>query len=108
MAGQTTFLILSPSTENMTIGLGGVKTLVISTSGGDRINAPYVQSLKVNGEPWDKSWATWEVIFCRGRYPGLRPWSKQDRVVDRWLTAKSSVRRDTICSAIAGQAQGCT
>ena len=66
MTGQTTFLILSPWFEQMIIDLGGDKTLVISTSGGDRINAPFIQSLKVNGKAWNKSWASWDDVFANG------------------------------------------
>ncbi|KAF2632628.1 glycoside hydrolase family 92 protein [Macroventuria anomochaeta] len=66
MTGQTTFLILAPWFDRMMITLGNDKTLVISTTGGNRDSAPYVQSLKVNGEPWDKSWVTWADIFANG------------------------------------------
>ena len=32
----------------------------------DRNMAPYIQSLKVNGQAWDKSWVTWQDIFEDG------------------------------------------
>lgn len=66
MTGQTTFLVLAPWFERMTISLGDEKTLVVSTVGGDRDNAPYVQSLKVNGKSWDKAWVTWDDVFAKG------------------------------------------
>ncbi|KAJ4374040.1 hypothetical protein N0V83_002779 [Neocucurbitaria cava] len=66
LTGQTTFLILSPWFESMTINLGDGKTLQVTTTGGDRYAAPYVQSLKVNGEDWDKAWVTWEDVFANG------------------------------------------
>lgn len=66
ITGQTTFLILAPWFEKMTINLGNDKTLVISTTGDDHKNAPYVQSLRVNGEAWDKSWVTWDDVFAGG------------------------------------------
>ncbi|KAF1934065.1 glycoside hydrolase family 92 protein [Didymella exigua CBS 183.55] len=66
MTGQSTFLVLAPVFEQMTIDLGDDKTLILSTSGGDRISAPYVQSLKVNGKQWDKSWVSWEDVFANG------------------------------------------
>ncbi|KAF9699251.1 hypothetical protein EKO04_003060 [Ascochyta lentis] len=66
MTGQATFLVLAPWFDKMKISLGGDKTLIISTTGGNRDNAPYVQELKVNGEPWDKSWVTWEDVFATG------------------------------------------
>ncbi|KAF2735141.1 alpha-1,2-mannosidase family protein [Polyplosphaeria fusca] len=66
MTGQTTFLILSPWFPSMTINLSNGKTLEITTKGGNKDTAFYVQSLKVNGEPWTKSWVTWEDIFANG------------------------------------------
>lgn len=66
LTGQTTFLVLSPWFESMTINLGDGKTLQITLTGGDRYAAPYVQSLKVNGEVWDKAWVTWEDVFANG------------------------------------------
>jgi putative alpha-1,2-mannosidase len=67
MTGQTTFLILAPWFEEMTISLGDDKSLSItSTGGGDRNSAFYVQSLKVNGKAWDKSWVTWDDVFANG------------------------------------------
>lgn len=66
LTGQTSFLILAPWFGQMTIDLGSDKRLVVSTTGGDRDNAPYIQSLKVNGEPWDKAWVIWDDIFAKG------------------------------------------
>ncbi|KAH6607756.1 hypothetical protein Trco_004069 [Trichoderma cornu-damae] len=65
MTGQTTFLIGSPWFTDLTISLGGGKTLKITTAGGSE-NAYYVQSLKVNGETWNKSWVSWYDIFAQG------------------------------------------
>lgn len=66
ITGQTTFLVLAPWFEKMTISLGSDKTLTISATGGNRDTAPYVQSLKVNGKNWDKSWVDWEDVFACG------------------------------------------
>ncbi|KAH6620075.1 alpha-1,2-mannosidase family protein [Boeremia exigua] len=66
MTGQTTFLVLAPWFGQMSISLGNSKRLVVSTTGGDRDNAPYVQSLRVNGKPWNKAWVAWEDIFADG------------------------------------------
>ena len=66
MTGQTTFLILAPWFESMTISLGDNKTLSITSTGGNRDTAYYVQSLKVNGQMWDKAWVTWDDIFANG------------------------------------------
>ena len=65
ITGQTTFLIGSPWFSDLTISLGDGKTLQITTSGGSE-TAIYVQSLKVNGKGWNKSWLTWYDIFAKG------------------------------------------
>ncbi|UNI21898.1 hypothetical protein JDV02_007844 [Purpureocillium takamizusanense] len=77
MTGQPYFLVGSPWFSDLTINLGGgggggktnkkkeKKQLVVKANGGgeDRF---YVQSLKVNGKAWNKSWVTWDDIFARG------------------------------------------
>ena len=65
MTGQTTFLIASPWFANTTISLGDGKALEITTTGGSE-EAYYVQSLKVNGQSWDKPWVTWDDVFADG------------------------------------------
>ncbi|KAI0379793.1 glycoside hydrolase family 92 protein [Hypomontagnella monticulosa] len=65
MTGQTTFLIGSPWFRDLTIDLGTGKKLVI-TALGAAADSYYVQSLKVNGESWDKAWVTWEDVFANG------------------------------------------
>jgi putative alpha-1,2-mannosidase len=65
LTGQTTFLIVSPWFKDLTIHLGGCKTLHITTTGGSE-NIFYVQSLKVNGEDWNKSWVSWSDVFANG------------------------------------------
>ncbi|KAF3067035.1 hypothetical protein GL218_08810 [Daldinia childiae] len=65
MTGQTTFLIGSPWFKDLTIDLGGGNKLQINTEGGDA-QSYYVQSLKVNGENWDKAWVAWEDVFAKG------------------------------------------
>ncbi|KAF2823417.1 alpha-1,2-mannosidase family protein [Ophiobolus disseminans] len=66
MTGQTTFLILAPWFESMTIDLGRNKSLSVISTGGARDTSYYVQSLRVNGQPWDKAWVAWEDIFANG------------------------------------------
>ncbi|KAF2270930.1 glycosyl hydrolase [Lojkania enalia] len=66
ITGQTTFLILSPWFPELTINLGNGKRLTITTTGGNKDSAFYVQSLKVNDEPWTKSWISFEEIFSNG------------------------------------------
>ncbi|KAI0140091.1 glycoside hydrolase family 92 protein [Hypoxylon sp. NC0597] len=65
MTGQTTFLIGSPWFSDLTIDLGSGKSLKITTTGGSD-TAYYVQSLKVNGQSWDKAWVTWDDVFAKG------------------------------------------
>lgn len=50
----------------MTIDLGTGKSLKISATGGNKDTAFYVQSVKVNGQQWTKSWITWQDIFANG------------------------------------------
>lgn len=66
LTGQTTFLILAPWFQSMTIKLPNDKTLEITTTGGDYRKTFYVQSLTVNGELWDRSWVSWEDVFEKG------------------------------------------
>lgn len=50
----------------MTIDLGNGRKLKISSTGGNKDTAFYVQSLKVNGKQWTKSWVTWQDVFENG------------------------------------------
>lgn len=63
ITGQTTFLIGSPWFESLVISLGDGKTLSITSSGWNADTAFYVQSLRVNGVVWNKTWVTWSDIF---------------------------------------------
>ncbi|KAB8303439.1 hypothetical protein EYC80_004864 [Monilinia laxa] len=65
MVAQTTFMIGSPWFANTTISLGGGKTLAMTTINGSE-SSFYVQSLKVNGKPWNQAWLTWNDIFENG------------------------------------------
>ncbi|WYZ46396.1 hypothetical protein EsH8_IX_000621 [Colletotrichum jinshuiense] len=65
LTGQTTFLVGSPWLSDLTISLGGGSELKVSSTGGSE-EAFYVQSLRVNGEEWDKTWVTWGDIFAEG------------------------------------------
>ena len=64
LTGQTTFLIGSPWLDRLEIDLGNGKKLTVT--GGRRESGFYVQSLKVNGEDWDKAWLTWDDVFANG------------------------------------------
>ncbi|KAF2140996.1 glycoside hydrolase family 92 protein [Aplosporella prunicola CBS 121167] len=64
VTGQTTFLVGSPWFERVAVDLGNGRRLVVSSSGGEE--GPYVQSLRVNGQQWDRAWVAWEDVFARG------------------------------------------
>lgn len=66
ITGQTTFLVGSPWFDHLKIDLEGGKALTVTSTAGNRETAYYVQSLKVNGKAWDKSWITWEDVFADG------------------------------------------
>ena len=66
LTGQTTFLIGSPWFERLELDLGDGKTLLITSTGGDQEESIYVQSLKVNGEDWDRAWVAWDDVFAEG------------------------------------------
>lgn len=65
MTGQTTFLVGSPWFSDLTISLGGGRSLRITSANGSD-SSYYVQSLRVNGEPWTRSWVTWSDVFENG------------------------------------------
>lgn len=65
MVGQSIFFIGSPWFSDLTFDLGEGRKLEITTKGGSE-TAFYVQSLKVNGKQWNKSWLTWYDIFADG------------------------------------------
>lgn len=66
MTGQNFFFIGSPWFEYLDIQLGTNASLTITSTGGNADTAYYVQSLKVNGNPWDRAWVTWEEVFANG------------------------------------------
>ncbi|PHH83519.1 hypothetical protein CDD82_70 [Ophiocordyceps australis] len=66
VTGQPIFLIGSPWFSDLTLQLGGGNKLRIRSTGNDDNEAFYVQSLEVNGEPWNKSWLSWSDVFAAG------------------------------------------
>jgi putative alpha-1,2-mannosidase len=53
---QPIYLLLSPWFSDLSISVSGNKTLKITAAGLE--DGPFVQSVKVNGVQWDKSWVT--------------------------------------------------
>jgi len=66
LTGQTTFLVGAPWFERLELDLGDGKTLLITSTGGNQDDGYYVQSLRVNGEDWDKAWVSWDDVFSQG------------------------------------------
>ncbi|OAA56625.1 glycoside hydrolase family 92 protein [Niveomyces insectorum RCEF 264] len=80
MTGQTTFLIGSPWFADLTLKLDGGGTLHITTTttttttaldnrdddAGAAAPPLYVQSLALNGQPWNQSWVTYDDVFAKG------------------------------------------
>ncbi|KAI5795261.1 glycosyl hydrolase family 92-domain-containing protein [Geopyxis carbonaria] len=67
ITGTTTFLIASPQLADFAIDLGGGKTFSVTTTGGnEEAGEWFVQSLRVNGEAWNKSWVEWADVFENG------------------------------------------
>ncbi|KAK6606037.1 alpha-mannosidase family protein [Botrytis cinerea] len=89
MVGQTTFLIGSPWFANTTIQLGGGKTLAMTTVNGSE-SSFYVQSLKVNGKPWNQSWLTWNDVFANGGTMDFCSWISTLQLDNGASTTKSS------------------
>lgn len=72
ITGTTTFLIGSPQLTDLTINLGGGKKLTVTSKGGDEATGKwFVQSLKVNGKAWNKSWVDWSDVFKNGGTMGF-------------------------------------
>jgi predicted alpha-1,2-mannosidase len=86
LTSQTTFLIGAPWFSDLTISLAGGKQLkIISTGGNATSDEPfYVQSLKVNGKAWRKSWVAWDDVFENG---GIMEFKLGPRPAD-WATGE--------------------
>nr|XP_036576474.1 secreted glycosidase-like protein 6 [Colletotrichum truncatum]KAF6783230.1 secreted glycosidase-like protein 6 [Colletotrichum truncatum] len=59
---QPVYLVLAPRFEEISIRLGEAGGLLHVTASGLE-KGPYVQSLKVNGKVWDKSWVSHEDLL---------------------------------------------
>ncbi|KAG5420416.1 hypothetical protein I9W82_002297 [Candida metapsilosis] len=62
IAGTTTYLITSPSLSSVKLKLGNGSTFEIKANNLSEQNI-YVQSLKVNGQHWDKNWVDHDTLF---------------------------------------------
>jgi putative alpha-1,2-mannosidase len=59
--GSGTLVLGTPWFPKTTITLGNGKQLVI-TQTGDATNSPYVQSVKIGGQPVTRAYTTWSEI----------------------------------------------
>ncbi|KAF2452343.1 putative alpha-1,2-mannosidase [Lineolata rhizophorae] len=74
VAAQPVFLLHSPWFSNVTVDLGGGRTLAISSEGAadadSRPHGPdtdvFVQSVRVNGQAWPRSWLAFDDVFADG------------------------------------------
>ncbi|KAI5962556.1 uncharacterized protein KGF55_003632 [Candida pseudojiufengensis] len=62
VAGTTTYLITSPSLTSLQLQLENGSTFKIKANNLSSLNI-YIQSLKINGQKWDKNWIDHESIF---------------------------------------------
>ncbi|KAI7487033.1 alpha-1,2-mannosidase, putative subfamily [Hortaea werneckii] len=63
---QPVYLIQSPWFEDINMTINGNATLRIMANGLDNQESYYVQSVKVNGENWDKNWLEHTDIMVNG------------------------------------------
>lgn len=66
---QDVYLLLAPRFENASVAVGDSGRLNISTTGmpSDPEAVAYVQSVRVNGAPWNRSWVTHEDLVQGGK-----------------------------------------
>ncbi|CAK9437354.1 uncharacterized protein LODBEIA_P17320 [Lodderomyces beijingensis] len=62
IAGTTTYLIASPFVNHLKLHLENGAVFEVSASGLSSDNI-YVQSLKINGEKWNKNWVDHDTLF---------------------------------------------
>lgn len=60
------YLIGSPWFSELNMTVGDNKTLCIKATNLDNANSFYVQSVKVNGESWDKNWLDHDDVMVNG------------------------------------------
>ena len=63
---QTVYLIEAPWFSEINMTINGDKTLYIKANNLDNQNSYYVQSVTVNGQPWDKNWFRHDDIMVNG------------------------------------------
>ena len=63
---QTTFLLGSPWFTDINMTINGDKNLRISATNLDNKDSYFVQSVKINGEVWEKNWFEHGDVMVEG------------------------------------------
>lgn len=63
---QPVYLINSPWFEDINMTINGNKTLRITATNLDNANSYFVQSVKVNGQDWNKNWLEHSDVMVNG------------------------------------------
>lgn len=63
---QTTYLIQSPWFSDINMTINGNQTLRIMANNLDNDHSYYVQSVKVNGQAWDRNWLEHGDVMVEG------------------------------------------
>lgn len=63
---QPVYLIESPWFSDINMTVNGNATLRISATGLDNLDSYYVQSVRVNGQPWNRNWLEHSDVMLNG------------------------------------------
>ncbi|KAK4632119.1 hypothetical protein CLAFUW4_02479 [Fulvia fulva] len=63
---QTTYLLVSPWFSEVNMTVNGNRTLRITATGLDNAESYYVQSMKINGQDWDRNWFEHKDVMVDG------------------------------------------
>ncbi|EME46957.1 glycoside hydrolase family 92 protein [Dothistroma septosporum NZE10] len=63
---QTTYLLVSPWFSEINMTVNGNSTLRIAANGLDNADSYYVQSVKINGQAWERNWLEHKDVMVNG------------------------------------------
>lgn len=63
---QPVYLLVSPWFSDINITVNGDQNLRITATNLDNADSYYVQSVKVNGQSWDRNWLSHEDVMVKG------------------------------------------
>lgn len=66
VATQPIYLLVSPWFSDINMTINGDKQLRITANGLDNSEAYYVQSVRINGEEWDRNWFEHADVMVEG------------------------------------------